>query len=56
MYLRGDQGEGVGDRQNVEDDDKELVEEDEDEDEVPDGMSNSAMAAWEGVARSLGDF
>lgn len=39
MYRRGDQKEGVGERQKVDDEDKELAD-DEDEDEVSDGMSN----------------
>lgn len=56
IYRRGDQIEGVGDLQKVEEDDRELADEDDDEDEVPEGMSKSAMAAWEGVARSLVGF
>lgn len=56
MYLRGDHIEGAGDLQKVDEDDSELVDEEEDEDEVPEGMSKSAMAAWEGVARSFGDL
>ena len=59
MYLRGDQIEGVGDNQKVEEEDSELAEEDvDDEDEVesPDGMSNWAAARWDGVASSLGDL
>lgn len=55
MYLRGDQMEGVGDLQNVVDDDRELADEEE-EDEVPEGMSNSGIAVWEGVASSFGDL
>lgn len=56
--MRGDQMEGVGDSQKVEEEDRELAEDDEDEDEeeVPEGMSNWATAAWPGVARSFGDL
>lgn len=59
MYLRGDQKDGVGDRQNVDEDDRELADdevEEEEEDEVPDGMSNSGVIVLEGVASNLGDF
>lgn len=46
MYLLGDHMDGVGDNQNVEEEDRELVEEEDDEDEVevPDGISNWATA------------
>lgn len=52
--------EGVGDRQNVVDEDRELADEEEEEEDeedgVPDGMSNSGSTTCEGVASSFGDF
>lgn len=43
IYRRGDQIGGAGDLQKVDEDDSELAEEDDDEDEVPEGMSKSPM-------------
>lgn len=56
-YRRGDHRDGAGDLQKVEDEDRELEDDEEDVDEASvDARENLKTEEREGVARSLGDF
>ncbi|KAL9034123.1 MAG: hypothetical protein Q9214_007189, partial [Letrouitia sp. 1 TL-2023] len=55
-YRRGDHRDGAGDIQKVEDEDRELEDEEDVDEASVDARENLKTEEREGVARSLGDF